>query len=1468
MLSRSSHGSLTALLALLLVSDAVTALDCVWLYSAYQGIPLTSTLSTRWNCSGTLGISAVSPVLDGFSIPNVRVPTFTYTPPLVDSVLGQQSQSLTITCNVFTKGCDSATVYFVVRPSGLTTPTPPTTTPAPPTTTTTTTTTVAPTPVPTLAPGETAAPTTAAPTTTTTPAPTTPAPTPTVPVVCTTPTTVITSIATATTVPVMSFVSGSSSPALQLADNSSSLFTIASDGVTVTFDANATNTAQGVYTAVFDVTCGSALVCILTQYVVAAAPAATTTLAPPTPSPSLYTSCTPVYGYECFFGTIMNLSLTGLDGASVCPTGTNSSTFQLLSTPRVNVANFTFDYQTGNFVYIAPSVVTVDGFSFNIVCDQVVLCSATAYLITTSSASETTQAPTTMVPSTSPAPSTTPIPTTAPMPSCVGSFSYVFYRDAAGTFDPQEGNLYTSLSQNFSTSCNTFSGISIVRNAFYGLVTIVDSANGIFQYAVTAGTAGPTDWDNFTATISCAAPVAQECLATVSILVLSPSNGSTPAPTPVPTLSPPVYHISNVLTCQGTCSADAWKSIDTWKSGFDITPYPNGSYPTGRADGRALNDVEFFLGSESTLYFVAFTKIGNMAARFPTFVPVESSGLLTSAAATGTGAAFDPSCLDEQGKYGVAYALWNWTNSNLTSLQGVASGNYASRKDYYQRFGGKHNDCDTFRNSACEYAPLLNPGNGTGITWRLLVEDCDATWIGSAPLSVIRALRFTNGSSIFTLQEDGKTLQGTLYSEVIKPASWVRPSQGTLELMTPYTVKLYIRNLLTMNVSTTLYTPATTSTATVNASSNTSTTAVPPTTTTAAPTTTTTPTMVISGNASSNTSSNASSYVNVTTSAPAANATTPTPAPAAPLYTAELDFAIDVSYSISEDPVTRERLYDYNIMLYPANYTTLTNTSYTIFDELYVVGVRLGSASFVTPHLSNCLQCTGNLTSCVGVNNSFNDSCGSAAMVSFTPFTGVYPSPCSNASTFPAVPGVSNASYCPQEFFNVSFVGRVNGANSSLTAGQPEGDISILVSFSNGQTVQAFIHQERYITQASTTPLPASLCRGSYYWPVVDPVGTSVSTSMYTVPTAVAVGDTFQTIDFRNATVPTSSNASLQTSSAALCEFSDERVFGPTAWAYFSINISQLPTATVDFLALLVDASEVVPNPAVAFPSNGRFGGQQSPTLIILLEGNGTAARGSVPTLLEWQLQASFLQFRKIDSGSSDLISYAFVPGTLLRSGSSKSVLIELLASLKLPSGSSTLVRYIIPVSTSFNAAVRGEAVLTAYPSYNTSSTAATSTMSKSKLVGFAFGLVMVVIVFIAALIAKNAETRQAFLSESAALIGCLTCRREPADSTNAGGALGDETVVVPITKTQTTTTMGPNTTTVTEPSESPRVRKALTPAAAAAQAAKQQRREAVSSPASSPTTATPATATALNRATSAPLVPIESEPARVSHDE
>ncbi|GET91357.1 hypothetical protein, conserved [Leishmania tarentolae] len=736
------------------------------------------------------------------------------------------------------------------------------------------------------------------------------------------------------------------------------------------------------------------------------------------------------------------------------------------------------------------------------------------------------------------------------------------------------------------------------------------------------------------------------------------------------------YAMEGAIVCRGTCDAAAWRTSPTALDLFDVNK--TGVAVTPRKDLRAVDGVDFDFTMDGDLVIHAYTTIGNLAARFVTFHPMTEAsvqGLFNSdSVPDGSHVSFEPSCLNKQATTGQGTDIWSWTDSDaLKGHLNMDSNAYKSGDNYYQKFGGNHRHCDVYREDPCKYAPLMTPtlnddnhnvyNNATpSVQWKLYINDCDATWVGRASVESLRALRQPDGSPTFKWEGNGTYLVGAVYSQSVKPASWSSPAAGIAHSETVYEVRLKIHNTIIVNA----------------------------------------------------------------VARPFSDTTDPV-----------LQMSSDIQYSAGKRTDTQERLYRYSVFLYPyfeANKTAADMTALS----LKVASTTLLNATWTSPSKEECPMCTGTMISCKGTGSGFDTDCGDKALMTFEALD-------YNASDFESAivtdesSGKSaSMSVSPKNALRVTFAVRVKGAGSAeSTEAYPVGTFAISVKLSNNQVFDVVVNQTDYISEIDTRFLGTQICRPSAYWPVPDPLGSSLPVKPYNVDTLAFPSGNYTSeneevneesesfygppkrltslnlcvrppkaershiaLDNMTATVE---NAKGQVT-LSMCAVADERTFGTTDWVMISlpriheetkeVNNDEIQSiiddellsnnsytvAQLQYLTLSVHTSEVMPS---------LLGGNSANDYVnILLDGDSAPKPelgeeetwmhledNSVPTqsdeYLPWEIYASSLSYRRIayhtntNTSETEPLNFAFIPGSLLHSGSSIRVPMIIRAAIK-----------------------------------------------------------------------------------------------------------------------------------------------------------------------------------------------------------
>lgn len=414
----------------------------------------------------------------------------------------------------------------------------------------------------------------------------------------------------------------------------------------------------------------------------------------------------------------------------------------LVANSTSNITGSLYVNIVGQYYYVAPNTQRVDYAAVDVYCATEFQCrmplTFTAYSVLPNASS-----------------------TTAPLQPCANVYYYEATPGVAinASLNSMPGQDLCAYGRYFSLNTAPAGG------------SIEMTPIGDFLYRPTAG----EGQFYFTFTMYCLNR--QYCAGSAYILVSNQWTLS-PIPTATPT-DPGNTTISNPqISCRGSCNTKAWKTYPS-PAMWDVSP--DSGY--ARKDGRPLDGIAIAWQNNS-LVIVAYSLIGNLAVRFPSFEPLKSTQgrFMEPSDFTSATAAMSPgpevSCLANQGRDGLGEDVWRWTTLSYGNGTGGVGAYYKAGSSWYQKFGGKHVNCDTFA-ASCLYAPMLTPANYTSSSlgkWVIDVDDCDATWTGVFPLSDMKKMKRSDGKPIWKFVGDGQ-MQGTIYSEAVRASSWLAPGQ-------------------------------------------------------------------------------------------------------------------------------------------------------------------------------------------------------------------------------------------------------------------------------------------------------------------------------------------------------------------------------------------------------------------------------------------------------------------------------------------------------------------------------------------------------------------------------------------------------------------------------------------------------------------------------------------------------------------
>ncbi|KAG5470421.1 hypothetical protein LSCM1_01665 [Leishmania martiniquensis] len=496
------------------------------------------------------------------------------------------------------------------------------------------------------------------------------------------------------------------------------------------------------------------------------------------------------------------------------------------------------------------------------------------------------------------------------------------------------------------------------------------------------------------------------------------------------------YAMEGAIVCRGTCDAAAWRADPSALDLFDVNT--TGVALTPRRDARAVDGIEFDVTVEGDLIIRAYTTIGNLAARFVTFHPIskaDAQGLFNSSSVPdGSHVSFDPGCLDKQTSTGKGTDIWSWTDmATLTGHLNTLADAYKLGDNYYQKFGGNHRHCDVYRTDPCKYAPLMTPS----------LSDATNNLYNNATPSVQWRLFINDCDATWVGRASVESLRA------------LRRPDGSPTFKLEGNGTYLVGTLYSQSVKPTSWTS------------------------------------ISAGILHTETTYSLRLKIhNVITVDAAARSFDGTAAH-------QLQMSSDIQFSAGRRTDTRERLYRYSVLLYPYFAANRTAANITTL-SLKVVSTALLNSTWTSPSKVECPMCTGTMISCTGTGDGFETDCGDRALVTFEALD-------YNASDFegPIVDEASSGtsastSVSTKNALRVTFAARVNGAGSAeATDAYPVGTFAISVTLSIGETFDFVVNQTDYISELNTRFIDTELCRPSAYWPVPDPLGSSVPVKPY-----------------------------------------------------------------------------------------------------------------------------------------------------------------------------------------------------------------------------------------------------------------------------------------------------------------------------------------------------------------------------------
>lgn len=495
-----------------------------------------------------------------------------------------------------------------------------------------------------------------------------------------------------------------------------------------------------------------------------------TTAAPPVPP------CNTSYAFQAAIGQ-------QLLGQLAVPITQNCAVETYLTAPSTTTKGTFVVNVLGNFLYAPSNAEGTETVGVDVYCVNSFVCRAPIVF--------TAYRPVTPMPTTTAVPPATPVPTVAPLASCANV--YYYYVKTGGTISNSlrgmPGEDACALGRSFTVIRGVQDG-SLVFTTIGDFTFQAPNREAFFDFGFQMTCLGKV-YCQGSAYIQVSNTVTS--MPTVIQTATNAPNYGTPSP---PTSAPSIVLPNQQMTCRGTCNDKAWKTVPNLNLWDDTVGSGN-----ARSDGKPTNGIDV-VWMNNSLVITAYSLIGNLGARFPTFEPLVSypgsfltpADLASQAVPSSTG--FQQSCLNNQAFYGLGEDVWKWIS--LSNRTGRVGANYASGSSWYQKFGGKHVNCDTFINS-CQFAPLLTPSSVDPSLgrWVIDINDCDATWTGVFPRSAISSMLTVQGKRVWNYA-GFRQLAATIYSEAVRASSWLDPTKGFDSNLKAYNILADLHSYVTI----------------------------------------------------------------------------------------------------------------------------------------------------------------------------------------------------------------------------------------------------------------------------------------------------------------------------------------------------------------------------------------------------------------------------------------------------------------------------------------------------------------------------------------------------------------------------------------------------------------------------------------------------------------------------------------------
>lgn len=267
-------------------------------------------------------------------------------------------------------------------------------------------------------------------------------------------------------------------------------------------------------------------------------------------------------------------------------------------------------------------------------------------------------------------------------------------------------------------------------------------------------------------------------------------------------------------------------------------------------------------------------------------------------------------------------------------------------------------------------------------------------------------------------------------------------------------------------------------------------------------------------------------------------------------------FSIDTQFRTRMDAATGDFAFDLDLRLYPHAVAGAVS-SYRA--DRHVAGFRWIEQKWTTPDPAGCAACTGKDSYCASNPRAPTNSFFSAGQASTctNPVVVVSKGPAMSPTTcihnlmyIYNRPGLSAPRDCADTFQNLTLTGVAPGSHASTSFFGFEGTLALQLILDTGVIVTASVRISRFVSMMSVDGRgvtgTTAMCRATEYWPVLDPLGTSLPTSPYFL-------STFATTALTTGTY--------------LCE-TRTRYAGPTSWATVMLDIYGSRDIVVESLSI------------------------------------------------------------------------------------------------------------------------------------------------------------------------------------------------------------------------------------------------------------------------------------------------------------